>query len=87
MSNKQEEFDITYTRMCLIRVKVFSELALKHLEEVKGEELPNDPSFRQTLWTLLDAVGKYGDEIDNKLSTRVGLPLPGVEDAIANVKE
>ncbi len=82
MSDTEKGFDLTYTRMCLIKVKVLSELALKHLEGVKGEELPDDPGFRQTLWTLLDAIGQYGNEISFKLAQRGNLPLPGVEGAI-----
>ncbi|MGE5444550.1 MAG: hypothetical protein ACM3SR_08105 [Ignavibacteriales bacterium] len=78
-SNKHEWNAIDY-KLTLIKIKTNVNLALTHLEPVKGEDIPEDPEFRQTLWVLCNQI--YNDAAYLE-TMRSDLPLPSIDDVQA----
>jgi hypothetical protein len=82
---KKTEPNVISYRMEFIRMKSLAILALKHLESVEGEDIPEDVEFRQVLWTL---VAEFTNRCQHFARIFYGtLGLPGVDDRAYKQKE
>ena len=74
--NKRTSDNVLHIRVSLVKIKSAATVALKHLESVENETLPEDPDFLHILWTLLGVVVIEADDIDRE---RGRMRLPGID--------
>jgi hypothetical protein len=71
------EYNVIDWRISLINLRNLTHLAIRHLEPIEYEDLPDDAEFRQILWTLSNHMRTEADRINHMYET---LGLAGVDD-------
>lgn len=81
---EEKSFNIVDYRVEFIRIKSLATVALKHLESVTDEDIPEDAEFRQILWILSSELVYTLQHLERMY---YALKLAGVDDRVSQEEQ